>query len=132
MAAWTLALPHQVGAGARVWSTFGPHAIGTERFATVSSDASLRRSQLRSCGNKPPWRTLMKMRSARRSVIDRPCRTGPPAAARVGPGPPGDDASDAGRRHRRAGRWIGLSGEIAADLLPEAGDSWAVDGGAAV
>jgi hypothetical protein len=49
-----------------------------------------------------------------------------------GPGPPGDDASDAGRRHRRAGRWIGLSREIAADLLPEAGDSRAVDGGEAV
>jgi hypothetical protein len=24
----------------RIWSTFGPHAIGTERFATVSSGAS--------------------------------------------------------------------------------------------
>jgi hypothetical protein len=27
------------------------------------------------------------------------------------------------------GSWIGLSEQIAADLLPEAGDSWAVDGG---
>ena len=35
------------------WSTFGPHAIGTERFATVSSDASLRRSQLRSWKQAP-------------------------------------------------------------------------------
>jgi hypothetical protein len=25
------------------------------------------------------------------------------------------------RRHRRTGRWIGLSGQIAADLLPELG-----------
>jgi hypothetical protein len=46
-----------------------------------------------------------------------------------GPDLPGDDASDTGRRHRRAGRWIGLSEQIAADLLPEAGDSWAVGGG---
>jgi hypothetical protein len=36
-------------------------------------------------------------------------------------------ANDVGRRHRRTGRWIGLSGQIAADLLPEAGDSWAVE-----
>jgi hypothetical protein len=28
--------------------------------------------------------------------------------------------------------WIGLSGQIAADLLPEAGDSRAVDGGEAL
>ena len=48
--------------------------------------------------------------------------------ARVGPGLPGDDASDAGRRDRRAGRWIGLPEQIAADLLPEAGDSGAVNG----
>src|SRR4029450_1976483 len=27
-------------AGGRAWSTFGPHAIGTERFATVSSGPS--------------------------------------------------------------------------------------------
>jgi len=47
----------------------------------------------------------------------------------VGPDLPRDDASDAGRRHRRAGRWIGSSEQIAADLLPGAGDSWAVDGG---
>jgi hypothetical protein len=46
-----------------------------------------------------------------------------------GPGLPGDDANDVGRRHPRTGRWIGLSGQIAADLLPEAGDSRAVDGG---
>jgi hypothetical protein len=26
-------------------------------------------------------------------------------------------------------RWIGLSGQIAANLLPEAGDSWTVEGG---
>jgi hypothetical protein len=45
-----------------------------------------------------------------------------------GPDLPGDDASDAGRRHRRAGRWIGLSEQIAADLLPEEGDSRVVDG----
>jgi hypothetical protein len=54
--------------------------------------------------------------------------TGPPAA-RVRPGLPGDDANDAGRRHLRTGRWIGLSGQIAASLLPEVGDSRAVDGG---
>jgi hypothetical protein len=41
-------------------------------------------------------------------------------------GLPGDDASDVGRRHRRTGRWIGLSGQIAANLLPEPG---VVDGG---
>jgi hypothetical protein len=40
-----------------------------------------------------------------------------------------DNASDAGRRHRPTGRWIRLSGHIAASLLPEAGDSRAVDGG---
>jgi hypothetical protein len=45
----------------------------------------------------------------------------------VRPGLPGDDASHAGRRHRHTGRWIGLSGQIAADLLPEVGDSWAVE-----
>jgi hypothetical protein len=49
--------------------------------------------------------------------------------ARVGLGLPDDDASDAGRRDRRAGRWTGLPEQIAADLLPEAGDSRAVDGG---
>ena len=43
--------------------------------------------------------------------------------ARVGPGLPDDDASDAGRRDRRAGRWTGLPEHMAADLLPEAGDS---------
>jgi hypothetical protein len=42
---------------------------------------------------------------------------------------PGDDANHVGRRHRRTGRWIGLSGQIAADLLPEAGNSRVVDGG---
>jgi hypothetical protein len=50
----------------------------------------------------------------------------------AGPGEAGayrDNASDAGRRHRPTGRWIGLSGQIAADLLPEAGDSRTVDGG---
>jgi len=45
---------------------------------------------------------------------------------------PGDGASDTGRRHRPTGRWIGLSGQIAADLLPEAGDAGAVHGGEAV
>jgi hypothetical protein len=45
----------------------------------------------------------------------------------VGAGLPGDDASDPGCQHRRAGRWIGLATQIAADLLPEAGDSWAVE-----
>jgi hypothetical protein len=42
------------------WSTFGPHAIGTERFATVSSGASLRRSPMRSWGNRLGRRTLIK------------------------------------------------------------------------
>jgi hypothetical protein len=42
---------------------------------------------------------------------------------------PGDDASHAGRRHRPTGRWIDLSEQIAADLLPEAGDPGTVDGG---
>jgi len=53
-----------------------------------------------------------RMRSARQSVIHRPCRTGPPAAAPGGPDLPGDDASDAGRRHRRTGRWIGLQNRL--------------------
>jgi hypothetical protein len=47
----------------------------------------------------------------------------------VRPGLPGDDASHAGRRHRHTGRWIGLSEQIAADLLPEAGDSETVETG---
>jgi hypothetical protein len=47
----------------------------------------------------------------------------------VRPGLPGDDASHAGRRHRRTGRWIGRSEQIAADLLPEAGDPGVADGG---
>ena len=46
------------------WSTFGPHAIGTERFATVSSGASLRRSPMRSWGNRLGRRTLIRMRSS--------------------------------------------------------------------
>jgi hypothetical protein len=55
--------------------------------------------------------------------------TGPPAVTRVGLDLPGDDASDTGWQHRRAGRWIGLSEQIAADLLPEAGDPGVADGG---
>ena len=47
----------------RAWSTFGPHAIGTERFATVSSGTSSRRSRVRSCGNRTGSRTLIRMRS---------------------------------------------------------------------
>jgi hypothetical protein len=35
------------------WSTFGPPAIGAERFATVSSGASSAQSQVQSWGNKP-------------------------------------------------------------------------------
>jgi hypothetical protein len=58
--------PHRRGILVHVWST----AIGTERFATVSSGASLRRSQLPSCGNKPPCRTLIRMSSSR-------CRSDP-------------------------------------------------------
>jgi hypothetical protein len=46
-----------------VWSTFGPHAIGTKRFATVASGTSWCRSQLRSCGDEPRCRTLIRMRS---------------------------------------------------------------------
>jgi hypothetical protein len=46
-----------------------------------------------------------------------------------GPDLPRDDASDVGRRHRRPGRWIGPSGQIAADLLPELGDSRVIDDG---
>jgi hypothetical protein len=58
-------LPPRAG----VWSTFGPHAIGAERFATVSSGTSLRRSPMRSCGNKPRCRTLIRMRPTRRGTV---------------------------------------------------------------
>jgi hypothetical protein len=48
---------------ADIWSTFGPHAIGAERFPAVSSSSQLRRWQVRSWGNRPGGRTLIRMRS---------------------------------------------------------------------
>jgi hypothetical protein len=45
--------------------------------------------------------------------------TGPPAAGRVCQAT--TPTMLVSRRHRRTGRWIGLSGQIAADLLPELG-----------
>jgi hypothetical protein len=54
-------LPPRAG---HAWSTFGPHAIGAERVATVSSGTSLRRSHVRSWGNRPPGRTLIRMSSS--------------------------------------------------------------------
>jgi hypothetical protein len=44
------------------WSTFGPHAIGTERYPAVSSGASWCRSQVGSCGYEA-GRALIGMRS---------------------------------------------------------------------
>jgi hypothetical protein len=46
-----------------VWSTFGPQSIGSKRFAAASSGASFPRSQVRSRGNGPPGRTLIRMGS---------------------------------------------------------------------
>jgi hypothetical protein len=43
----------------RVWSTFGPHAIRTERSLSVRHS---HRSQMRSRGNRPGCRTLIRMR----------------------------------------------------------------------
>jgi hypothetical protein len=43
------------------WSTFGPHAIGTQRSVTVSSGASWCRSQVGSCGYEAGGRTLIRM-----------------------------------------------------------------------
>jgi len=71
-------------------------------------------------------------------ICDGSCRAGRLRSLSRRTRPPGGSRST-GRRHqrcwpahRRAGRWIGLSGQIAADLLPEAGDSWAVNGGEAI
>jgi hypothetical protein len=71
------------------WSTFGPHAIGTERFATVSSGASLRRSPMRSWGNRLGRRTLIRMRSQ----------------VQVLAGPP--PAFTSGNDDRRVHSWLG-------------------------
>jgi hypothetical protein len=111
------------------WSTFGPDAIGAERFATVFSGTSFVQVA----------RAILQERARVQNpdkdevsspVCDR--STLPYWAAGRDPGLPGDDASEASQRHRRAGRWSGLSGQIAADLLPEAGDSRTADGGEAV
>jgi hypothetical protein len=70
------------------------------------------------------------MRSVRQSVIDLAVPADP-VLRHAHPGPP----AVADRHQRcwladcRAGRWIGLSGQVAADLLPEAGDLGAVDRG---
>jgi len=45
------------------WSTFGPHAIGVERFATVSSGPSFAQVAGAILGKQPWWRTLIRMRS---------------------------------------------------------------------
>ena len=64
----------------------GPRLVHTpsepsdsQRSPTVSRSRSW---QARSCRNKPEWRTLITMRSVRQPVIERPCPTEPPAAAR--------------------------------------------------
>ena len=64
-----------------------------------------------------------------RSIRPSPRTTRLVAAARWGPGLPVDDPDVAGPRQRRAGRpELASHKQIAADLLPEVGDSWAVDG----
>ena len=121
------------------WSTFGPHAIGAERFPAVSSGlkgASVAQVAGLFLGEQAAGQNPDKDEVSS-PACDRSCRARlirsfvahakPPAWVR--PGLPGGNASDADRRRRRTGRWIGLSGQIAADLLPEAGDSRAVDGG---
>jgi hypothetical protein len=47
----------------------------------------------------------------------------------VAPDLPGDDTDGAGRVTAAADDRIGLGEQIAADLLPEAGDSGTIDGG---
>jgi hypothetical protein len=121
----------------RAWSMFGPHPSGAERFATVASGTSFAQVAGAILRNRAAWRTLIRMRSARQSVIGLavPGRTGPfrarpgrrPRPARTRVYRATTPAMLAGG-HRRAGRWIGLSGQIAADLLPQPGDSRAVDG----
>ena len=56
-------------------------------------------------------------------------RTAEPPAALWPPDLPGDDTEDAGRVTVAPDDRIGLGEQIAADLLPEAGDSRSVDGG---
>jgi hypothetical protein len=46
----------------RAWSTFGLHAIGAERFTTVSSGASFAQVAGAILGNTPTCRTLIRMR----------------------------------------------------------------------
>jgi hypothetical protein len=62
----------------QVWST----PIGTERFATVSTGSSLRRSQVRSWGNRPTCRTLIRMRSQVQVLAGPPAK--PPRQSVVG------------------------------------------------
>ena len=45
------------------WSTFGPHPIGAERFATVSSGRSFAQVAGAILRNRPAGRTLIRMRS---------------------------------------------------------------------
>ena len=47
------------------WSTFGPHAIGTERFGAVSSGTSFAQVAGAILGNRSGCRTLIRMRSPR-------------------------------------------------------------------
>jgi len=51
------------------------------------------------------------------------------AAAPVAPGLPVDDTDNSGRVNDVPDDQMASHKQIAADLLPEAGDSWAVDGG---
>lgn len=48
---------------ATLWSTFGPHAIGAERFVAVSSGESFAQVAGTILGYEARWRTLIRKRS---------------------------------------------------------------------
>ena len=113
--------------------TFGPHAIAAERFARVSSGTSFAQVVGAILRKHALVQDPDKDESVRQSVINlagpadpvlRSAHPGPPAAGRVYRATTPALLADC-----RAGRWIGLLGQVAADLLPEADDSRAVDGG---
>ena len=72
--------------------------------------------------SRPVWTTTARSALAARSTADEVRRR----RVRIPPPPPSRD-NDRGSLGTR--RWIGLSRQIAADLLPEAGDSGTVGGG---
>jgi hypothetical protein len=85
-------LPPRAG---RAWSTFGPHAIGAERFATVSavlSGLSFARAAGAILRNEPERRSLTRMRSQVQVLAGE-------LAAPLHPGASG------GGEPLRAGRW---------------------------